>query len=139
MESSDVEKIINLDILVKDFEQELKNVFPKNKELRRKSVLLFRLLLKKQLTQTEIGKTLFTNNKITAVDSLMPLKVGVTSVAILRIEKNRHFEVGILNLTKRIKFQYADTETLRDSFGNYIKFLNIQLTPALRKWSKYVR
>lgn len=59
VESSDVEKIINLDILVKDFEQELKNVFPKNKELRRKSVLLFRLLLKKQLTQTEIGKTLF--------------------------------------------------------------------------------
>jgi len=64
LESSDVDTIINLDVLVKDFEQELKNVFPRNKALHRKTVILLQLLSAKPLTQKEIGEKFFDGNKM---------------------------------------------------------------------------
>jgi len=59
----DVRRWITLDQLVKDMTQELLSVFPKNRELQRKTVLLLRRLTEKPLLQSEIVKVFFDGKK----------------------------------------------------------------------------
>ena len=59
LEPSDVNAVIDLDVLVEDFEQELKNVFPRNRELRKKTVSIIRGLSVKPKQQKYISQTFF--------------------------------------------------------------------------------
>ena len=71
---SDVEKTITNNLLIKDFELELKNVFPKNQQLRIIAVKLIRILSKQTMVQSEISEKFFEGKKMDCSRFLVALE-----------------------------------------------------------------